>query len=76
MEEDREEEGAPDPLVFGLHWRRVNPRAASDGGAWEDAPPLFSAPGRLPRTVRVHCSCMVLEALRFFRVYFVFFLFV
>jgi hypothetical protein len=21
--------------------RRVNPRAASDGGAWEDAPPLF-----------------------------------
>ena len=41
-EEDREEEDVPDPLIFGLHQRRlVNPRAASDGGALEHAPPAF-----------------------------------
>ena len=48
MEEDKEEEGVPDPLVSGLHLRRVNPRAASGGGAWEDAPPLIPAPATFP----------------------------
>ena len=38
----RGEEAVTDPLVARLFsLRRVNPRAASDGGAWEDAPPLF-----------------------------------
>jgi hypothetical protein len=42
VEEDREEEGFPDPLISGLHQRRrVSPRAASDGGALEHAPPAF-----------------------------------
>jgi len=40
VEEDREEEDVPDPLIFGLHQRRrVGSRAASDGGALEHAPP-------------------------------------
>jgi len=29
------------PVARPFSQRRVNPRAASDGGAWEDAPPLF-----------------------------------
>ena len=44
MEEDREEEDVPDPLIFGLHQRRrVSPRVASDGGALEHAPPAVPA---------------------------------
>jgi hypothetical protein len=44
VEEDREEEDVPDPLIFGLHQRRrVSPRAASDGGALEHAPPAVPA---------------------------------
>jgi hypothetical protein len=44
VEEDREEEGFPDPLISGLHQRRrVSPRAASDGGASEHAPPAVPA---------------------------------
>ena len=32
--------------------RHVNPRTASDGGAWEDAPPLFHVvPEEFPSTV-------------------------
>ena len=65
MEEDREEEGAPDLLVFSLHRRRVNPCAASGGGTWEDAPPLFSAPEAFP-ALFLH----VLEALDCFWVCF------
>jgi hypothetical protein len=30
---------------------RVNPRAASDGGAWKDAPPLFLHPENFLDTV-------------------------
>jgi len=42
VEEDREEEDVPDPLIFCLHQRRrVGSRAASDGGALEHAPPAF-----------------------------------
>jgi len=45
VEEDREEEDVPDPLIFGLHQRRrVGSRAASDGGALEHAPQLFLSP--------------------------------
>ena len=29
------------PVCPGFQQRRVNPRAASGGGAWEDAPPVF-----------------------------------
>jgi len=32
------------PLFSSCLRRRVNPRAASGGGAWEDAPPLFQRP--------------------------------
>jgi len=34
----RGEEAVADPCFFGV---LCGPRAASDGGAWEDAPPLF-----------------------------------
>ena len=69
MEEGRGEEGVPDPLVVALHRRRrVNPRAASDGGAWEDAPPMLLLSFAFTE-LSLHCY-------RFFRVYFVIFLIV
>jgi len=37
----RGEEAEPDPAVFQL---LAAARAASGGGAWEDAPPLFQRP--------------------------------
>jgi hypothetical protein len=41
-EERKKDEAAPDPpAAWSFLQRRVNPRAASDGGAWEDALPLF-----------------------------------
>jgi len=52
-EKGKGKEVEPDPPVFRPFLRRrVNPRAASSGGAWEDAPPLFIAvPEGLPSTV-------------------------
>ena len=41
-EKGKEKEAEPDPPVFRpFSRRRVNPRAASGGGTWEDAPPVF-----------------------------------
>ncbi|KAJ6957442.1 hypothetical protein NC653_039404 [Populus alba x Populus x berolinensis] len=47
------EEAITAPNAAQISWRRVNPRAASDGGAWEDAPPAFSCPENAPSTVSV-----------------------
>ena len=39
-EKGKGKEVEPDPPIFRpFSPRRVNPRAASGGGAWEDAPP-------------------------------------
>ena len=41
MRNGREEEVEPDPVVSSFPRWRVSPRAASDGGALEHAPPEF-----------------------------------
>ena len=38
------------PMYCSPRWRVV-PRAASDGGAWENAPPVPSASATVPETV-------------------------
>ena len=44
----REGESGSDPAISICWWRRMNPRAASDGGAWEDAPPGYNDHRRFP----------------------------
>jgi len=39
------------PAVWFFSRRRVNPRAASGGGAWNNAPPLFPRPENFLDTV-------------------------
>jgi len=54
----RGEEAAPDaPAAWNFLRLRVGPRAASDGGAWKDAPPLFSRPEILLNTVPACRRC-------------------